>query len=76
MSTSNNNSDRNVSVRPVERDNPELRRLARALIDLAIEQSEAVAPLGNVVSANSAGDPEDIVAIDADDDTTTERRAA
>ena len=35
-----NDKKRKVSIRPVRNDEPDLRRLARALIDLAISQNQ------------------------------------
>lgn len=37
---SNDSNQSKIVVRPIRRDEPDLRRLARALIDLAIQQSE------------------------------------
>lgn len=46
---------RHISVRAVRRDPPDLRRLSRALIQMAIAQAEAEA----AAQAQMAGEPDD-----------------
>ena len=55
---------RNISVRAVRRDPPDLRKLSRALIALAVAQDEAEAAAGgpatdSAESPQSAKEPED-----------------
>lgn len=69
-----------VSIKAIERDEPDLRRLARALIDLAIEQTQADEAAGSEVDAHVVASSNDGARNGdtgvADNDGKVDRRAA
>jgi hypothetical protein len=50
---------RNISVRAVHRDPPDLRKLSRALIQLALAQAEADAQAATTTTGRAAVSPND-----------------